>query len=138
MGDHVELTPIGRVESRLVDPAEAPKQGDEGAPDAWVVLDDGLLSALDGIEAGDELIVLTWLDRADRATLAVHPRGDCTRPPQGVFSTRSPDRPNPIGLHRVEVAELAGTRLRVRHLEAVDGTPVLDLKPVLSTNPEER
>jgi tRNA-Thr(GGU) m(6)t(6)A37 methyltransferase TsaA len=94
--------------------------------------------ALDGIEAGDELLVLTWLDRADRDVLAVHPRGDTSRPRTGVFATRSPHRPNPIGLHRVEVLAVEGLRLRVRNLEAVDGTPVLDAKPVISTDPSER
>jgi tRNA-Thr(GGU) m(6)t(6)A37 methyltransferase TsaA len=126
-----ELIPIGSVESPLTDRAAAPKQGDEGAPDAWLVLRPEVAEGLDGIRAGDELIVLTWLDRARRDVLRVHPRGDVTRPPQGVFNTRSPDRPNPIGLHRVEVAEIDSPRVRVRNLEALDGTPVLDLKPVL-------
>jgi tRNA-Thr(GGU) m(6)t(6)A37 methyltransferase TsaA len=134
----IELAPIGRVESPLTDPATAPKQGDEGAPGAWLVLDAGVLAGLDGIEAGDEIVVLTWLDRARRDVLEVHPRGDLSRPPQGVFSTRSPDRPNPIGLHRVTVAEIDGNRLRVEGLEALDGTPVLDLKPVLSAEVSER
>jgi tRNA-Thr(GGU) m(6)t(6)A37 methyltransferase TsaA len=136
--EHIEAAPIGRVESPLDDPAAAPKQGDEGAPDAWLLIDTGVIEGLDGIEVGDEIIVLTWLDRADRDVLSVHPRGDLSRPAQGVFSTRSPDRPNPIGLHRVEVAEIAGNRLRVRGLEALDGTPILDLKPVLSADVGER
>jgi tRNA-Thr(GGU) m(6)t(6)A37 methyltransferase TsaA len=136
--ERIELTPIGRVESPLTDPAAAPKQGDEGAPDAWLLLDAGVLAGLEGIEAGEEIIVLTWLDRAQRDVLSVHPRGDLSRPPQGVFTTRSPDRPNPIGLHRVEVAEIDGSRLRVHRLEALDGTPVLDLKPVLSADVNER
>lgn len=136
--ERIELAAIGRVESPLTDPAAAPKQGDEGAPDAWLVIEPGLVEGLNGIEAGEEIIVLTWLDRARRDILSVHPRGDLARPPQGVFSTRSPDRPNPIGLHRVEVAEIAGNRLRVRGLEAIDGTPVLDLKPVLSADISER
>ncbi len=134
----IELAPIGRVESPLTDLAAAPKQGDEGAPDAWLILEAKLIKGLDGIETGDEIIVLTWLDRAQRDVLSVHPRGDLSRPPQGVFSTRSPDRPNPIGLHRVKVAEIDGNRLRVHGLEALDGTPVLDLKPVLSTSVSER
>jgi tRNA-Thr(GGU) m(6)t(6)A37 methyltransferase TsaA len=134
----IELRPIGTVESPLTDPATAPKQGDEGAPEAWIVLDEAAHGALDGVAAGDELIVLTWLDRADRSVLRVHPRSDPARPLTGVFATRSPDRPNPIGLHRVEVAELDGPRLRVRNLEALDGTPVLDLKPVLSGDAGER
>jgi tRNA-Thr(GGU) m(6)t(6)A37 methyltransferase TsaA len=127
----IELTPIGRVESPLTDPATAPKQGFEGAPDAWVVLDPAVLPGLDGIRAGDAVIVLTWLDRADRDVLRVHPRDDPANPERGVFSTRSADRPNPIGLHVVEVVAVDGTRLRVRDLEALDGTPVLDLKPVI-------
>jgi tRNA-Thr(GGU) m(6)t(6)A37 methyltransferase TsaA len=134
----IELAPIGWVESPLTDPAAAPKQGDEGAPDAWLVLDANVLDGIDGIDAGDEIIVLTWLDRAQRDVLSVHPRGDLSRPPQGVFSTRSPDRPNPIGLHRVQIAEIDGNRLRVKQLEALDGTPVIDLKPVLSADVSER
>jgi tRNA-Thr(GGU) m(6)t(6)A37 methyltransferase TsaA len=136
--ERIQLAPIGRVESPLTDPAVAPKQGDEGAPDAWLVLEAGLIEGLDGVETGDEIIVLTWLNRARRDALSVHPRGDLSRPSQGVFSTRSPDRPNPIGLHRVEVAEIDGNRLRVRRLEALDGTPILDLKPVLSANVDQR
>jgi len=136
--ERIELAPIGRVESPLTDPAAAPKQGDEGAPDAWLVLDTDVVAGLDGIKTDDEIIVLTWLDRAQRDILGVHPRGDISRPSQGVFSTRSPDRPNPIGLHRVQVAEIDGERLRVHRLEALDGTPILDLKPVLSANVSER
>jgi len=133
-----ELRPIGWVESPLVDPAMAPKQGDEGTPDAWLALTPELLAGLDGIAVGDHVLVFTWLDRADRRTLRVHPRGDLARPPEGVFNTRSPDRPNPIGLHRVEVLEIEGARLRVSGLEAIDGTPVLDVKPVLSERAAER
>jgi tRNA-Thr(GGU) m(6)t(6)A37 methyltransferase TsaA len=129
----IELVAIGRVESPLADRASAPKQGDEGAPEAWLVFDPEVADALDGIAAGDEMLVLTWLDRARREVLKVHPRSDPANPIQGVFNTRSPDRPNPIGLHRVSVAEVDGTRLRVRGLEAIDGTPVVDLKPVLRT-----
>ena len=127
----MELQAIGTVASPLKDLAAAPKQGDEGAPDAWIVFDAGVEDGLDGIAAGDELVVLTWLDRAARDVLRVHPRGDLRRPAQGVFTTRSPDRPNPIGLHRVTVLEVDGLRLRVRDLEALDGTPVVDVKPVL-------
>jgi len=127
----MELSPIGVVESPLTDPATAPKQGREGAPEAMLVIQPEVAAGLDGIAAGDEVIVLTWLDRADRAVLRVHPRDDPANPERGVFSTRSADRPNPIGLHVVEVVEIDGTRLRVRNLEAVDGTPVLDLKPVI-------
>jgi tRNA-Thr(GGU) m(6)t(6)A37 methyltransferase TsaA len=133
-----EIAAVGRVESALSDPASAPKQGDEGAPDAWIVFEPGVAEALDGIAEGDEVIVLTWLDRARRDVLSVHPRDDESRPRQGVFATRSPDRPNPIGLHRVDVAEIDGPRYRVRNLEAVDGTPVVDVKPVLSSDVGER
>ncbi len=129
---HFSVTPVGTVESPLTDLASAPKQGDEGAPDAWVSFEPAVLDALDGLRAGDEVILLTWLDRARRDVLRVHPRDDVSRPEQGVFSTRSADRPNPIGLHRVEIASIDAGRVQVRNLEAVDGTPVLDVKPVLS------
>ena len=128
-----EITPVGRVESPLTNLASAPKQGDEGAPEAWLVFEPAVLEALGGIREGDELIVLTWLDRARRDVLQVHPRGDESRPQQGVFSTRSPHRPNPIGLHPVQVESIHGARVRVRNLEAVDGTPIIDVKPVIGT-----
>lgn len=128
----LELTPVGRVESSLTDLESAPNQGDEGAPAASLVFEPAVLDALDGIRPGDELEILTWLDRARRDVLRVHPRGDASRPKQGVFSTRSPARPNPIGLHRVEVEAVDGNRVGVRNLEAIDGTPILDVKPVLS------
>jgi tRNA-Thr(GGU) m(6)t(6)A37 methyltransferase TsaA len=130
-GGPLRIEPIGTVSSPLTDPADAPKQGDEGAPGAWIVFDPRVVEGLRGIEPGQDLIVLTWLDRARRDVLSVHPRGDASRPRQGVFATRSPDRPNPIGLHRVEVLAIDGPRVRVRNLEALDGTPVVDLKPVL-------
>jgi len=133
-----ELAPVGWVESPLRDLAAAPKQGDEGAPNAWLVLDESLLAALNGLAVGDRLLVLTWLDRARRDVLEVFPRGDRSRSPLGVFATRSPDRPNPIGLHRAEVLAIEGNRVQVSELEAVDGTPVLDLKPVLSEDVGER
>ena len=133
MGDPVELRPVGHVESPLVDPANAPRQGDEGAPPAWLVFDPAVRVAAADLAVGDEVVVLTWLDRGDRSALVVHPRGDVTRAPQGVFSTRSPDRPNPIGLHRARIVAVDGLRVRVDGLEAVDGTPVLDVKPVLGT-----
>jgi len=133
-----EITPIGRVESPLTDPASAPKQGDEGAPDAWLAFEPAVLEGLDGIRAGDEVIVITWLDRARRDVLWVHPRDDPSRAQKGVFSTRSADRPNPIGLHRVEILSIDGGRVRVRNLEAVDGTPIVDVKPVLSSDIGER
>jgi tRNA-Thr(GGU) m(6)t(6)A37 methyltransferase TsaA len=127
-----EVEAIGRVESPLTDLASAPKQGDEGAPDAWLVFEPSVLDALEGIEPGDEIIVLTWLHQARRDVLRVHPRGDVSRPEQGVFATRSPNRPNPIGLHPVEVTAVEDRRVRIRNLEALDGTPILDVKPVLS------
>jgi tRNA-Thr(GGU) m(6)t(6)A37 methyltransferase TsaA len=126
-----EVIPIGVVESPLTDPASAPKQGHEGAPDAWLVLEPAVLEGLEGIRPGDEVIVLTWLDRARRDVLRVHPRDDPANPEQGVFNTRSADRPNPIGLHPVEVVSIEGRRIRVRNLEALDGTPIVDVKPVL-------
>jgi tRNA-Thr(GGU) m(6)t(6)A37 methyltransferase TsaA len=127
----MQLIEIGHVESSLKLREEAPKQGDEGAPDAWLVFEAGMADGLDGIAAGDEVLLLTWLDRAERDVLKVIPRGDRRRGVQGVFATRSPDRPNPIGLHRVTVLEVAGARLRVRSLEALDGTPIVDVKPLL-------
>ncbi len=133
-----EVTPIGAVESPLTDPASAPKQGDEGAPEAWIVLQAAMLPALEGIRPGDWVLVLTWFHLARRDVLRVHPRSDPARPEQGVFSTRSPDRPNPIGLHPVEVIAVDGNRIRIRDLEAVDGTPVIDIKPVLGTVVSER
>ena len=133
-----ELTQIGTVESPLTDPASAPKQGDEGAPDAWLNFAPAVLVGLEGLRAGDEVIVLTWLHRARRDVLRVHPRGDTSRPQQGVFNTRSPDRPNPIGLHRVQILSIDRTRVQVRNLEAVDGTPIVDLKPTLSSDIRER
>jgi tRNA-Thr(GGU) m(6)t(6)A37 methyltransferase TsaA len=126
-----DLIPIAKVESSLTDVESAPKQGHEGAPDAWVVFEPGVLEGLEGIRPGDRVIVLTWLDRARRDVLRVHPRDDVNNPMQGVFNTRSADRPNPIGLHEVEVLSIERERLRVRGLEAIDGTPILDLKPVL-------
>ena len=128
------LVPVGRVESPLSDAADAPKQGFEGGPDAWLVFEPGVADALDGLEPGARVIVLTWLDRADRDVLKVHPRDDLSQPERGVFGTRSSDRPNPIGLHEVEVLAVDGARVRVGPLEALDGTPVVDVKPVLRTD----
>jgi tRNA-Thr(GGU) m(6)t(6)A37 methyltransferase TsaA len=130
------VEPIGRVESPLVDRDLAPRQGDEGAPDAWLVFEPGMRDALRDLQVGTDVILLTWLDRARRDVLAVHPRGDLERPREGVFSTRSPDRPNPVGLHRVTILSIEDTRLRVRNLEALDGTPIVDVKPVLDEGVE--
>jgi tRNA-Thr(GGU) m(6)t(6)A37 methyltransferase TsaA len=127
----VELIRVATVESSLTDPAAAPKQGDEGAPEATLTFERGFVPALEGLAPGDDVIVLTWLDRASRDVLRVHPRDDLSRPEQGVFATRSADRPNPLGLHRVTILELDGTRMRVSGLEALDGTPVVDVKPAL-------
>ena len=125
------ILPIGIVRSELTRLEAAPRQGDEGAPEAWLELSPQVEQGLVGIAAGDELIVLTWLDRARRDVLQVHPRGRLDAPLTGVFATRSPDRPNPVGLHRVSVLEIAGQRLRVAPLEAIDGTPIVDIKTVL-------
>lgn len=130
------LVPIGRVESPLTDRAQAPKQGHEGAPDAWIVFEAAVADAIRDIEPGAEVIVLTWFDRARRDVLVTRPRDDPAADERGVFSTRSPDRPNPIGLHRVEVLAADGLRIQVRHLEALDGTPVVDVKPVLDPTVE--
>ncbi|WP_113703357.1 tRNA (N6-threonylcarbamoyladenosine(37)-N6)-methyltransferase TrmO [Nonomuraea lactucae] len=130
------VEPIGWVESPLIDRDQAPKQGDEGSPEAWLVFEERVREGLRDLGAGDDVIVLTWLDRARRDTLSVHPRGDLTRPREGVFSTRSPDRPNPVGLHRVRILAVEGTRMLVRDLEALDGTPIVDVKPVLDKDTE--
>ena len=127
----MEIVTIAKVESPLNDRAQAPKQGDEGAPDAWLVFEPAVAEALDGIAAGDDVLVLTWLDRARRDVLRVRPRSDPDRPLQGVFNTRSPDRPNPVGLHRVRILAVDGLRVHVGGLEALDGTPVIDIKPVI-------
>ncbi|GAA1739185.1 tRNA (N6-threonylcarbamoyladenosine(37)-N6)-methyltransferase TrmO [Luedemannella helvata] len=131
LGERFVAYAIGRVDSPLRERAAAPRQGDEGAPEATVVFDDGVLEGLGGLAPGSDVLLLTWLDRADRDVLVVHPRGDVSRAPAGVFATRSPDRPNPIGLHRVTILSLDGTRMRVSNLEALDGTPVIDVKPIL-------
>ena len=126
------IEPIGVIRSTLTHLEDAPMQGDEGAPDAWLELTTLAAPGLTGIASGDEIIVLTWLHLAERDVLQVHPRGDINRPLTGVFATRSPDRPNPIGLHRVSVLEVTEQKLRVAHLEAIDGTPIIDIKPVLT------
>jgi tRNA-Thr(GGU) m(6)t(6)A37 methyltransferase TsaA len=127
------LRPVGVVRSKLQDRDLAPMQGDEGAPDAWIELRPEVAPAAASLSPGDELLVLTWFHQADRSVLEVHPRSDPSRPLTGVFSTRSPDRPNPLGLHRVRVRAIEKGRVRVGPLEAIDGTPVIDLKPVLGT-----
>ncbi len=130
-GQRFEVMPIGTVESPLVDPAQAPRQGDEGAPPAWIVFEPHMAEGIRDLRVGEHIMVLSWLDRARRDMLSTHPRGDPDNPVLGVFSTRSPDRPNPIGLHRVQILAIDGLRILVRDLEALNGTPVLDIKPVL-------
>jgi tRNA-Thr(GGU) m(6)t(6)A37 methyltransferase TsaA len=130
-GEQFELRRIGVVKSPLDDVGAAPKQGNEGGAEAWIVVDPAVREGLDGVSAGDRLVVLTWLHLGDRVALRVHPRDDEANPLRGVFSTRSASRPNPIGLHEVEVLEVGADRLRVAPLEAIDGTPVVDLKPAL-------
>jgi len=125
------LRSIGYIRSTLRTLDEAPRQGSEGAPDAWLEVDPAFARALRGIAAGDEVVVITWLHRADRSVLETHPRNDPRNPLAGVFATLSPDRPNPLGLHRVTVREISGTRLRIGPTEAIDGTPVVDVKPIL-------
>jgi tRNA-Thr(GGU) m(6)t(6)A37 methyltransferase TsaA len=126
-----EVRAVGRVESPLADVASAPRQADEGAPEACLVFEADVREALADLRPGDEIVLLTWLDRARRDVLRVRPRGDPSRAEEGVFSTRSPHRPNPIGVHRVTVTAVDDLRVRVAHLEAIDGTPILDVKPVL-------
>jgi len=124
------LDPIGVIRSTIKSRAEAPKQGVEGAPDAWLEVNQSVAEALDGLRRGDEIFVLTWLHRARRDVLKVRPRSDPRRPLTGVFATRSPDRPNPIGIHPVTVREVQANRLRIGPIEVIDGTPVVDIKPV--------
>jgi len=126
-----ELIAVGWVESSLGDRADAPRQGDEGAPPAWIVFEERFAGAARDLAPGEDVLLLTWLDRADRTVLSTRPRDDPSRAELGVFSTRSPDRPNQIGLHRVRILAVDGPRLQVADLEALDGTPVLDVKPVL-------
>jgi tRNA-Thr(GGU) m(6)t(6)A37 methyltransferase TsaA len=130
---HERLHPIGIIRSILKTRREAPKQGREGAPDAWLEVRPALAQALDGIAVGDEIVILTWLHQAHRDVLKVRPRADNRRPLTGVFATRSPDRPNPVGLHPVTVKRIVGNRLRIGPIEAIDRTPVIDIKPVLCT-----
>jgi len=132
MTTRYEIRPIGHVESPLVDRETAPKQGSEGAPQAWLVFDPEVAEGMRDLAEGSDVFVLTWLHRAQRDVLAVRPRDDERNPETGVFSTRSQDRPNPIGLHRVRIVAIEGLRVLVDHLEAFDGTPIVDVKPVLS------
>ena len=134
MSEGFAVRPVGRIASSLTERSAAPQQGHEGAPDAWVVFAPQVAEAARDLQVGDRLVILTWFDRADRAVQRVHPRDDRTAPEQGVFSTRSPDRPNPIGLHPVTVREVDGTggRILVGPIEALDGTPVVDVKPLLA------
>ena len=127
-----EVRAIGKVESPLTDLQSTPLQADEGAPEAWLVFEPEVLEGLRSLRPGDQVIIITWLDRARRDVLSVHPRGDPSRAQEGVFSTRSPHRPNPVGLHRVEITAIDGRSVRVRHLEVLDGTPIIDVKPILS------
>jgi tRNA-Thr(GGU) m(6)t(6)A37 methyltransferase TsaA len=131
-----EVVPVGRVESVLTERAQAPRQGDEGAPPAWLAFEARVADAVRDLRPGTEIIVLTWLHRADRDVLVTRPRDDPGNPLTGVFSTRSPDRPNPVGLHRVPVIAVDGLRVQVGGLEALDGTPVIDVKPVLDKTAE--
>ena len=126
-----EIKPIGVIRSELTNREEAPRQGYEGAPNAWVEVNSAVAEALEDISVGNEIILITWFHKAHRDILKLHPRRDKSKPMTGVFSTRSPDRPNPLGLHRVTVLEITGDRLKVRPIEAIDGTPVVDIKPVL-------
>ena len=130
------IHPVGFLRSSISTAAEAPLQGREGAPDAWLEIDAAFSAALRGLSPGDEVIVITWLHQADRDRLEVHPRGDKRNPLAGVFATRSPHRPNPLGLHRVTVRAIDGLRVQVGPIEAIDGTPVVDLKPVLVDSPD--
>ena len=129
-----QVRPIGWIESPLVDPAEAPKQGEFGAPDAWLVLNPTVREGARDLAVGSEITVLTWLHQARRDVLVTHPGGVATRPERGVFSTRSPARPNPVGIHRVSVLAIEGNRLRVGPIEAIDGTPVIDIKSALPSD----
>jgi tRNA-Thr(GGU) m(6)t(6)A37 methyltransferase TsaA len=130
--DGYELVAIGRIESTLKDRRETPRQGDEGAPDAWLAIDPRYTEAVEDLAVGQAVLLFTWLHRADRTVLKTRPRNNPAAPLTGIFATRSPDRPNPVGLHRVTILERSGLRLRVGPLEAIDGTPVVDIKPVLS------
>jgi len=130
-GGRFDLRPIGVIRSTLKKRSEAPKQGSEGAPEAWIEIEPWAVAGLHTLKAGDKIWVITWLHQGNREVLQVHPRSDPKRALTGVFATRSPDRPNPLGLHPVTVLEITGNRLRVEPIEAIDGTPVVDMKPVI-------
>jgi tRNA-Thr(GGU) m(6)t(6)A37 methyltransferase TsaA len=132
-----ELRPIGVIRSRIKRRSQAPKQGSEGAPDAWLEVKAFAMEGVEDLAVGDEIIVITWLHQAHREVLKVHPRSDRGRPLTGVFATRSPDRPNPLGLHRVTVRQIEKNRLRIGPIEVIDGTPVVDIKPALTCHPHE-
>ncbi len=125
------LLPIGMIESSIINRDDAPSQGNEGAPDAWIVVNKDVAEGLDGIKIGHQIIILTWFHQSKRDVLKLHPRWDKNNPLTGVFATRSPDRPNPIGLHEVTVLEIAGNKIKVASMEAINGTPVIDIKPVI-------
>lgn len=136
-GGTITLEPIGYVRSPLTSRAAAPKQGHEGAPEAWLVFRPAIEEGLRDLRVGDTILVITWLDRGDRDTLSVHPRDDRSAPLRGVFSTRSQDRPNPIGIHRVRIVEMTSpVEIKVLDLEAFDQTPIIDVKPVLDRREE--
>ena len=128
--ERAQLQPIGVIRSTIKQRSNAPKQGSEGAPDAWLEIDVQVARGIDGLSPGDDIIIITWLHMARRDILQVHPRSDRSKPLTGVFATRSPDRPNPLGLHPVTIREVQMNRLRIGPIEAIDGTPVLDIKPV--------
>jgi tRNA-Thr(GGU) m(6)t(6)A37 methyltransferase TsaA len=130
-GGDFQLRPVGVIRSTVKDRSKAAKQASEGAPDVWLELKKFALPCLDGLEAGQEIVVVTWLHKARRDVQKVHPRSDPQRRLMGVFATRSPDRPNPVGLHQVTIRRISGRRLRIGPMEAIDGTPVVDIKPVL-------
>jgi tRNA-Thr(GGU) m(6)t(6)A37 methyltransferase TsaA len=136
MASDLVLRSIGWVESPVTDPSVASRQGDEGAPDCWLVFDPDVREALDGLRPGDDIVVITWLHLADRTVRQVHPRGDPNRPIRGVFATRSQHRPNPLGLHVVTILAIDGLRINVRGIEAIDGTPIVDVKSALEPRGE--
>jgi tRNA-Thr(GGU) m(6)t(6)A37 methyltransferase TsaA len=131
LANRYEVRPVGWVESPLTDKAHAPRQGNQGAPAAWLAFEPGMAEAIRDLRAGEHVIVVSWLDRARRDELSTVPGDNPASPPLGVFSTRSPNRPNPIGLHRVQILAVDGLRIRVSDLEALDGTPIVDIKPVI-------